>query len=120
MSETKDYPAESIPAGSEADTALRALADHYAETGRPAQALEIYQELFRKIMTSNPDPQNDLLNSVSISRLRTSLAALLRVSGRREQAVALEAENLELRQYWNRKLPRNPLVMRELEAASAN
>ena len=77
----KDYPAESISAGSEADTAMRALADHYAETGQPQQALEIYQELFRKIMASNPDPQNDLLNAVYVSRLYTSLAMLLRRAG---------------------------------------
>ena len=92
LNETKDYPAESIRAGSEADTAMRALADHYAETGQPEQALEIYQELFRKIMASNPDPQNDLLNSVYVSRLHTSLAMLLRRAGRGNEAVPLEAD----------------------------
>src|SRR5580658_10396693 len=35
LNETKDYPAGSINAGSEADTAMRALADQYAETGQP-------------------------------------------------------------------------------------
>jgi serine/threonine protein kinase len=120
LSETKDYPAGSIRAGSEADTALRALADHYAETGQPEQALEIYQELFRKIMASNPDPQNDLLNSVYVSRLNASLATLLRRMGRESQTVPLEAGRLDLWRYWNRKLPNNPFVLRQLEAASAN
>jgi hypothetical protein len=82
LNETKDYPAETITAGSEVDTTLRALADHYAEIGQPGPALEIYQELFRKIMASNPDLQNDLLNSVYVSRLHTSLAMLLRRTGR--------------------------------------
>ncbi|HEV8043205.1 MAG TPA: protein kinase [Bryobacteraceae bacterium] len=120
LSETKDYPAGSIRAGSEADTALRALADHYAETGQPEQALEIYQELFRKIAASNPDPRNDLLNSAYVSRLNASLAMLLRRTGKDDKAVALEADRLELWRYWNRKLPNNPFVLRQLEAASAN
>jgi tetratricopeptide (TPR) repeat protein/predicted Ser/Thr protein kinase len=120
LSETKDYPADSIPAGSEADTAMRALADHYAETGQPEQALEIYQELFQKLIASNPDPQNDLLNAVYVSGLHTSLAMLLRRTGRGAQAGPLEADRLELWRYWNRKLPNNPFVLRQLEAASAN
>ncbi len=117
LNETKDYPAETITAGSEADTAMRALADHYAETGQPGRGLEIYQELFRKIMASNPDPQNDLLNSVYVSRLHTSLAMLLRRVGRGDEAAPLEAGRLELWRQWNRKLPNNPFVDRELEAA---
>jgi serine/threonine protein kinase len=118
LSGTKDYPAENISAGSEADIAMRALADHYAETGQPGQALEIYQQLFRKIMASNPDPQNDLLNSVYVSRLDTSLALLLRRLGRQSEAVPLEAVRLELWQHWNRKLPGNPFVQRQLEAST--
>jgi serine/threonine protein kinase len=114
LSETKDYPVDRIRLGSEADIAMRALADHYAENGEPGQALETYQDLFRKIMASNPDLQNDLLNSVSISRLRTSLAMLLRRSGRADA----EADNLELWRYWNRKLPGNPFVLRQLEGAA--
>jgi serine/threonine protein kinase len=117
LKETKDYPAASISAGSEADTALRALADHYAETGQLEQALVTYQELFRKIMASNPDPANDLLNSVYVSRLHTSLATLLRRMGRKDQAVPLEAGRLELWRQWERKLPNNPFVHRQLEAA---
>jgi serine/threonine protein kinase len=120
LSETKDYPAERISAGSEADTAMRALGDHYAETGQPQQALEIYRELFRKIMASNPDPQNDLLNSAYVSRLHTSLATLLRRTGRQGEASPLEAGRLELWRHWNRELPDNPFVLRQLEAASAN
>jgi serine/threonine protein kinase len=115
LSGTKDYPAESIPAGSEADIAVRALADHYAETGQPAQALEIYQQLFRKIMASNPDPQNNLLNSVYVSQLQTSLAVLLRRRGRESEAIPLETGRLALWQHWNLKLPNNPFVQRQLE-----
>jgi hypothetical protein len=69
-------------------------------------------------MTSIPDPQNDLLNSISISRIETSLAVLLRRLGRQEQAVGLESDRLELWRFWNRKLPDNPFVLRQLEAAT--
>jgi serine/threonine protein kinase len=117
LNETKDYPAESISAGGEADIAMRALADHYAETGQLEQALEIYQDLFRKIMASNPDPQNDLLNAAYVSRLHTSLAMLLRRTGRGDKAASLEAGRLELWRNWDRKLPNNPFVHRQLEVA---
>jgi len=116
LKETKDYPAESIRAEGEADIAMRALADHDAETGQPGQALEIYRELFRKIMASNPDPENDLPNAVSVSRLHASLAMLLRRMRRPDQAAPMDARRLELWQHWNRKLPDNPLVRRQFEA----
>lgn len=116
LKETKDYPAELIQAGSETDISMRALADHYAETRQPEQALNVYRELFRKVMASKPDPQNDLLNSVHISRLHTSLAALLRRTGNKDQAVPLEAGRWELWQHWNRKLPNNAFVQRQQEA----
>ena len=115
LNETKDYPAESIRAGSEADTAMRALADHYAETGHPAQALEVYQDLLRKVMASNPDPQNDLLNAAYVSRLHTSLAMLFRRMDEREKAASLAATRLDLWQHWAHKLPNNPFVQRQLE-----
>ena len=68
-------------------------------------------------MASNPDPQNDLLNSVYVSRLDTSLAMLLRRMDRGDKAVPLEASRLELWRHWDRKLPNNPFVRRQLEAA---
>ena len=56
LRDTKDYPAEIIKPGSEADNAARALADHYAETGEPNQAIEAYRDLRGRIMKSNPRP----------------------------------------------------------------
>ena len=119
LGETKDYPAETIKAGSEADTAVRALADHYAETGQPNKAIELYQELRRKIIASNPDPQSDLLNATLVSRLDASLAELLRRVGRTDDAITLEANRLELWRQWDRKLPNNSFVQRQLARKSA-
>jgi tetratricopeptide (TPR) repeat protein len=113
LKETKEYPSETIAAGREADTVMRALADHYAETGRPAQALNVYQEL----MASNPDPQNDLLNAAYVSRLHGSLALLLRRTGRIDEAIPLETARLALWQRWDAKLPNNVFVQRQLEEA---
>jgi tetratricopeptide (TPR) repeat protein len=116
LRETKDYPAESIKLRSEADIAVRALADHYAETGDPKQAIETYEELRRKILASNPDPQKDLPNAASISALDTSLGALLRRVGRTEEAVSLERNRVDLWRHWKRKLPSNPFVQRQIAA----
>src|SRR5579872_3603029 len=100
---TKDYPAEKIQPGSEADQAARALADHYAETGEPDQGIEAYQDLRRRIMKSNPDPENDLLNAAQLSRLDASLAALLRRMGRTDEAASLDQNRLELWRQWGHK-----------------
>jgi hypothetical protein len=86
LRETQDYPSETIKLDSEADATLRALADQYAESGDPNQALEAYQDLRGKILKSNPDAQNDLLNAVQLSRLDATLAGLLRRAGRSEGA----------------------------------
>jgi hypothetical protein len=117
LHEIKDYPAETIVAGSESDAAMRALADHYADTGQPGRALETYQELFRKIMASNPHPENDLPNAVSVSRLYASLAMLFRRMGKEVEARPLEASRLELWRQWSGKLPDNPFVKHQLKAA---
>jgi serine/threonine protein kinase/tetratricopeptide (TPR) repeat protein len=114
LRETKDYPAEKIQPGSEADQAARALADHHAETGEPDHAIEAYQDLRRRIMKSNPDPQNDLLNAAQLSRLDASLAALLRRVGRTRDAATLDQNRLELWRHWDRKLPNNPFVERQI------
>ena len=116
LRETKDYPAEAILPGSEADSAIRALADDYAETGQSIKAVDCYHELRRQIMASNPDPQNDLVNATRISRLDDSLAALLRRVGRTDEAAALEENRLKLWRDWGRKLPNNPFVLRQIAA----
>jgi len=114
LRETKDYPSETIKLGSEADATLRALADQYAESGDPNQALEAYQDLRGKILKSNPDAQNDLLNAAQLSRLDATLAGLLRRAGRSEEAAALDQNRLELWRHWDRKLPNNPFVQRQI------
>jgi serine/threonine protein kinase len=114
LHETKNYPVETIKPGCEADVAVRALADHYAETGEPNRAVEVYQELRGKLMASSPNTEYDLLDAVHLSRLDASLAALFRRAGRIHEAVTLERNRMELWQNWDRKLPNNPFVQRQL------
>lgn len=119
LRDTKDYPAEKISPGQEADAAVRALADHYAESGQPGKAVEAYQELRRQIMASNPDPEHDLLNATRISQLDVTLAALLRRVGRTDDAATLDVGRLAIWQQWAHKLPNNPFVLRQLAAKPA-
>jgi tetratricopeptide (TPR) repeat protein/predicted Ser/Thr protein kinase len=114
LRETKDYPVDEVKLGSEADNTLRALADHYAETGEPGRAIELYRDLRGKLMKSNPDLQNDLLNAAQISRLDAALAALLRRIGWNDEAAALDASRVDMWRQWNRKLPKNPFVLRQM------
>jgi serine/threonine protein kinase len=117
LRDTGDYPAAVVKPGSEADVAVRALADHDAETGPLDQAIRRYQELRRRLLASNPDARSDLLNAVSLTALDASLAALLRRAGAAAQAAALEAGNRDIWLHWDRQLPNNPFVLRKLAAA---
>jgi len=93
---------------------VAAAAVHYAETSERNQALEAYQDLRGKILKSNPDAQNGLLNAAQLSRLDATLAGLLRHAGRSEEAAALDQNRLELWRHWDRKLPNNPFVQRQI------
>src|SRR4029077_20997051 len=102
---TRDYPAEAIRPGSEADIVLGSLADHYAETGHPDKAIETYQDLLRKNLASTPDHHNDLVNAGRLSRNYASLAGLLKRIERLDEASSLENRRAELWRNWNRRLP---------------
>src|SRR5579864_2945129 len=114
LRETKDYPSETIKLGSETDNVVRALADHYVKTGELNQAIEVYRDLRGRIMKSNPDLQNDLLSAAQISRLDGALSVLLRRVGRSDEAGSLDQNRLDLWRLWNRKLPNNPFVQRQI------
>jgi len=112
-----DYPASVLKPGSEADIAVRALADHDAETGRLQDAIRRYQGLRRSLLASHADARSDLLDAVSLTALDASLAALQRRTGAADQAAAFEAGNREIWRHWDRERPNNSFVRRELAAA---
>ena len=114
LRDLKDYPSEKVSLGDEADVALRALADYYADTGRPADAIATYETLLAKVRASNPKPETDLRHANGLSRIYRALGALHRCAGDVAQASMLDKQRLELWQYWDRKLPNNPFIQRQL------
>lgn len=65
-------------------------------------------------MKSHPDLQNDLLSAAQISRLDGALSVLLRRLGRTDEASSLDQNRLDLWRLWDRKLPNNPFVERQI------
>ena len=112
----KLYPAANVDPGEECDTALRALADHYAATSQTGVAIRTYEELLEKLEASKPRPLEDLRHANSLSRLYADLGRIQLREGRAVVAQALFERRLELWRYWNLKLPDNVFVMHELTA----
>jgi len=117
LRETGDYPATAVQPGSEADVALQALADHYAETGQPNRAIELYERLRRDFEACNSCAERDLPAAADLSRIHASLAATLRSIGSREKAATVETARADLWRLWNRRLSNNPFVLRQIAAA---
>jgi serine/threonine-protein kinase len=114
---TGDYPAQRISTSSGVFVALRALADFHADEGGLRQAVAIYEELLQKVMASKPDPANDLRDATKLSGLYRSLAGLYRRVGDLTKADGMARRRLELWQNWDRNLPGNAFVRRQLEAS---
>ena len=115
LRETKSYPIDRITPGDEAETVLRAWADHLADTGESRQAAAVYQELLDKVTASRPDPMNDLPHATSVSRLYEALARLHTHNGDLERAQQLTAERRNIWEAWHRRVPDNAFVRKQLE-----
>jgi serine/threonine protein kinase len=107
------YPADQVAPMSEAEDALRAQADDYAETGQIVKAVAAYQELAAKLMAWKPDVENDLRDATCIARAWTGLAILLRRAGRANDALQLEKQRAELFSHWKTKLPNGNFLIRQ-------
>jgi tetratricopeptide (TPR) repeat protein len=115
---TGDYPTQRISTNSGVFVALRALADLDADEGDLRQAITIYEELLEKVMATNLDPANDLRDATKLSSLYRSIATLYRRAGNLTKAEGMASRRLRLWQQWDRNLPGNAFVRRQLEAAS--
>lgn len=120
LRKTGDYPAARIELASEADLALRALADYYAAAGQPAKAADTWRDLLARVNELKPDPENDLRNAAYMSNAWAALARVLRQDGRAREAADWEAERRKLWEHWDSKLANNPFVQRQLASAGAN
>ncbi|MCZ2150720.1 MAG: hypothetical protein LC126_23465 [Bryobacterales bacterium] len=111
------YPATCVELGDETDYALRALADHYADTGDTAGAIRTYEELREKVNASHPRPLTDLRHANNLSLLYGDLGNLYARAGRLAKASVLRQKRLDLWQYWDGKLPDNVFIRRRLSIA---
>jgi hypothetical protein len=68
LSQLKLYPAERIELGSEADDALSALADYEAASSNVPRAIEIYEDLLRRILAAKSKPETSLDEAADLSR----------------------------------------------------
>jgi tetratricopeptide (TPR) repeat protein len=118
LTDTKDYPAEQYFVDSAAFTVLCALADHESAAGDWRRAVQTYEQLLDSVTAAKPSPLNDLNAAPRLSRLYEALARFYRRTGDAAQAESMQARRVELWQNWDRKLPNNAFVRRQIEAAS--
>ena len=119
LAELKLYPADKIEPESEAGRALCALAEYQADAGNLARGVEIYEGLLQRLYAGGAKPETNLQDAVNLSGIWTSLAALYRRSGRQDRASMLETRRVDLWRQWERKLPNNPFVLRQLSEKGA-
>jgi hypothetical protein len=120
LKELKLYPADQVTAGSEADNALTALAEHEAGRGRVLSGIETYNQLLSAIMASKPKPESSLWDANDLSNIYAAMAVLYRRARLADAASEMEARRADLWRHWDRKLPNNPFVRRQLAALAKN
>jgi tetratricopeptide (TPR) repeat protein len=117
LAQLKLYPAKKVTPGSVAFKALRALADFEGDNGNLPRATEIYNGLIEQVAAAGNDPENFLEDAVDLGNLYGAMHDLHRRSGRADLADASARRSLELWQHWDRKLPGNPFVAKQLAEA---
>jgi serine/threonine protein kinase len=118
LKELKDYPADRIPLGSYDYAIICALADHEADSGSPGRALQIYDDLLRRVVATAPKPQEILADAVTLSHVYKTMAELARRVGQYERACTLEEQCVDIWRNWDAKLPKNSYVRGQLTAAT--
>jgi tetratricopeptide (TPR) repeat protein len=114
LSETQDLPADRMTLDSPGYSVLRAQAHLVDEEGKPQEALNLLEELLDKVMRSGPDPQNDLRDAAALSHLYRDVIAFSARVGDTQTAERTSGRNLDLWRQWERRLPGNSFVLREL------
>ena len=101
------------------ESLLRARGDHLADIGQPRRAVEIYEELLRRLEGSMLDSRKDLRDAVALSDTYLSLAALRRRVAMTKEADVLTARRVALWGEWESRLPKSSVVRRQLELLAA-
>lgn len=115
LKQTKDLPLERVELNnSPVYFALTAQADYEAQMGDIHRAVQMYEHLLDKVMTGKPELLNDLPDAPALSRLYGSLAVLYSRIGDNAKADEMRSRRLELWREWDRKLPKNAFILRQL------
>jgi serine/threonine-protein kinase len=118
LRQTDDYPAEKLSLDSEAYVALSAWAEYQAATGAVGSAIDGDERLLSLIMATKPATDTDLRDAPRLSRLYESLAEFDRRAGDAVRAQEMDSRRLALWETWDRKLPGNPFIRRQLGTVS--
>ena len=119
LNQLKLYPAEKVTPGSVTFKSLRALADFEADNGNIPRAMETYQKLLDQIRAAKLEPETFLEDALDLSNIYRAMADLHLHNGQAGQAQTMSALRLELWRTWDRQLPQNPFIRRQLEAAGS-
>ncbi|MBV8832054.1 MAG: hypothetical protein JO217_08310 [Acidobacteriaceae bacterium] len=80
------------------------------------EAIETTRSLLEKVLAWGAKPESNLEDAVQVSRLHAALANLFRRTHQRALAAEVEAQQTELWQHWNNRLPCNRFVAHQLNA----
>ena len=115
LSELKLYPAEQVELGSEADKAVRALAEFEAGRGESDAESRSMRNSLPRSWPRIPNRRADLDAATDLSNIYRAMAQLHRRAGQSSLASAI-ARRLDLWKHWDRKLPNNSFVRRQIAA----
>lgn len=113
---TRDLPATRVALDAAAATVLRAEGDAQAADGDLARAIATYTGLLSAVDAAKPHVDEDLRNAAALSRLEGALAGLYRRHGDEAAAGKIASRRRAMWAAWERKLPGNPYVARQLAA----
>jgi serine/threonine protein kinase len=113
------YPSADSSPNATVETALRALGDHLAETGQPRRAADVLEDLLSRLERSKPEPRNNLRHAIAVSQIYGALSSVYRAGGQPDRADSLAARRIALWREWDRKLPANTVIRRQLEHAGS-
>ncbi len=101
--------------GGEWDNTMRASADDEEASGHAEKARAILLDLQTQLLAHGPTPETDLRHANDLSRLHDSLIGVDAKLGKYDEAQAIQAERTKLWKLWDRKLPDNAFVRRQIE-----
>jgi serine/threonine protein kinase len=110
-----DYPAAQLDPNREVVSVLRARGDFEADGGDTAAAVATYRETLDKVLASRPDVEHDFQMANAVGRLYLAFARSLKRLGEDAASRALDDQRLNLWRAWDRKLPNNQFVRRQLD-----